>query len=336
MTTEDASSSALDADTARLDEAALWHMRLGDGAHPSDPEFAAWYADPANRAAFDEVASAWRLLDEDSATPEAMTMRGAALADAQRQTERGRPRRWPLRAIAAGLLVIALSTFGVFMLSSQPTTYVTTVGERRVITLPDGSRLSLDSATEVKARYTSRTRLLTLERGRSRFDVVQDATRPFIVEAQSERVLAVGTAFNVERLAGKVIVTLIEGKVTVTPTPSSRGGASTRAAVALQAGEQLVVAARSPPVVSPANLRAATAWEDGRLEFVDEPMSEVVARVNRYATNPIVLDPGVADLRISGVFKAGDVSGFVDAVTTYFPVGAAAEQGQVKLYAVRK
>jgi transmembrane sensor len=62
------------------------------------------------------------------------------------------------------------------------------------------------------------------------------------------------------------------------------------------------------------------AWESGQLMFDDEPLRDVAVRVNRYTTQPVVVDPSVASLRLSGVFNTGDVSTFVDTVTHYLPV----------------
>jgi transmembrane sensor len=56
--------------------------------------------------------------------------------------------------------------------------------------------------------------------------------------------------------------------------------------------------------------------------FRDEPLGDAVARVNRYTTHAIKIDPAIASIRISGVFNAGDIGSFVSAVTSYFPVQA--------------
>lgn len=68
------------------------------------------------------------------------------------------------------------------------------------------------------------------------------------------------------------------------------------------------------------------AWETGMLVFDNEPLASVAERVSRYAPEPIVVAPGVAGLRISGVFKAGDEATFVDVLTRYLPVRAEQEQ----------
>jgi transmembrane sensor len=143
----------------------------------------------------------------------------------------------------------------------------------------------------------------------------------------------------VERLGEKVMVTLLEGRVVVdavTPvltasTRSQRGPAP----LVLNAGQQLVATAASRPAISEANLQTAKAWEAGTLVFNDEPLNEAALRVNRYATTTITIEPDVSDVRISGVFNAGDVASFVDAVSTYFPVDASMQNDGYVLRARR-
>src|SRR3546814_18512458 len=79
----------------------------------------------------------------------------------------------------------------------------------------------------------------------------------------------------------------------------------------LTAVEQLRVAPDSVPVVAMVDVGRAVAWESGHLVFADEPLSSVVERVNRYATRPVKVDRDIGKLRISGVFRTGDLDTFV-------------------------
>src|SRR5207245_2615866 len=69
----------------------------------------------------------------------------------------------------------------------------TDIGERSVLALADGSKVTLNTASAVRADYTGRERRLTLVRGEAFFDVAKDPTRPFMVTAGSRQVIAVGT-----------------------------------------------------------------------------------------------------------------------------------------------
>src|SRR6185437_15005809 len=79
------------------------------------------------------------------------------------------------------------------------------------------SQLTLDARSEVSVRYTSDARALTLVRGQAQFDVAHDVARPFSVTAEGHEVLATGTAFDVDLLGPKLLVTLLKGRVVVLP-----------------------------------------------------------------------------------------------------------------------
>src|SRR3546814_3917007 len=106
--------------------------------------------------------------------------------------------------------------------------YRTVLGERRVVTLADGSTVSLDAASEVRVAYSERARELALVRGQARFDVAHDPRRPFAVQARDQRVVATGTAFNVDLFGPQVLITLIEGHVQVLEATSSRAAPKAR------------------------------------------------------------------------------------------------------------
>jgi transmembrane sensor len=170
----------------------------------------------------------------------------------------------------------------------------------------------------VRVTYQKTSRSITLDRGRSRFDVAHDTGRPFTVNAGPRTVVAVGTSFDVERLQSTVLITLIQGQVVIKGAEPEL----TIPTISLNAGEQLVVSGDVQPRIVAADLQVARAWEAGRLLFRDEPLGDAVARVNRYTTHAIQVDPSIASIRISGVFNAGDIGSFVSAVTSYFSVQA--------------
>jgi transmembrane sensor len=236
--------------------------------------------------------------------------------------------RWGTHKIKLGAAALALGVIGaaaLYLALYLPTSsyYKTDIGERRIVALPDGSRISMDSDTRVHVTYQKMARSITLDRGRSRFDVAHDPSRPFGVTAGAQTVVAVGTSFDVERLQSRVVITLIQGQVVIkgVESPTATTG-HTQDSIALKAGEQLVVSQNVRPAIMAADLQVARAWEAGRLLFRDEPLGDAVARVNRYTAHPLEVDPSIASIRISGVFNAGDIGSFVSGVTSYFPVQA--------------
>ncbi len=313
----------------RLDEAAAWRVRLAEAGLHSSPEFETWMRDTENQAAWNEVSRAWSYFDGVAEAPEILAARQAALRDARQAASRlARPAlvRRIGGLIAAALVVCALSGTA-WWWTNRPDDYSTAVGERRVVTLSDGSKLSLDADSEVTVHYAKNARSLHLLRGQARFDVAHDKTRPFSVIAGRQKVIATGTAFNIDMAGPKVLVTLIEGHVVVMDVYDEGATAQTLPKVIeLKAGQQLSASPSAAPEVAQANVQRVTAWTIGQLMFDDEPLSSVVERVNRYGgTQIMITDPKVGAMKISGVFNAGDVLGFVEIVTHYLPVRAVSE-----------
>lgn len=308
--------------SARLEDAAGWRLRIeADAAVGQSEAFLAWLSDARNMGAFDRVCATWNVFDDSLAAPEMIAIRHDTLARLRRRTlGRSISFRRSMMAVAATLAVF-IGVWGMWRAAPRPVEYATDIGERRTISLEDGSRILLDSDSSVSVRYTNTVRELKLMRGRARFDVAHNIARPFTVTAGNETVVAVGTAFNVERLGPKIVVMLLEGRVVVKPAPS-HPDAARALPVSMTAGQMLVANGNRPPVLTRVSLAVANAWEAGHLIFDGAPLGEVVEQVDRYTNKPLQVDPAVADLRISGAFNAGDVASFVDAITSYFPVQA--------------
>jgi transmembrane sensor len=328
----------------RLEQATQWFLRVrSEAARVEDlPEFKRWIdSDPQNELAYRQVAAAWEGIGSHAAAPEIMVARRNALDDAHRAASR----RWSVRdwfsrplALAASICVVLVSTALYFYL--QQGVYSTGIGELRTLRLDDGSMVTLDAKSRVRVAYADGVRLLVLERGRARFDVARDPVRPFRVQAGDQTIVAHGTQFDVERVGGTVLVTLLEGRVAVTGIATSPGSAATPAAVTdatsvsvpkekslvlpvieLAAGQGLQVRANGHATVVPQiDVREAAAWQSGKLIFDKEPLASAAERVNRYSKLQIEVSPSAADISISGVFEAGDANAFVEAVSTYFPV----------------
>ncbi|HEV7136879.1 MAG TPA: FecR domain-containing protein [Steroidobacteraceae bacterium] len=326
-------------DRSRAERAAAWSVRLKEQA-PTDElreELDAWLkVDPRNRQTLEEIIAAWHAVDQHAASAQMMAMREAALAEARQAFGRGRAawavcgRPW----LAAAALLLVLGGFG-FWYWLTPQVYSTAVGERRVVVLADGSHISLDAATTVRVAYSRDRRQLWLEHGRAKFDVAKDPLRPFTVSADDKIVVATGTSFSVERIGDQVRVVLYEGHVAVL---ESRGGAAPYlldvgpkripAGNLLTAGKELILPAEKldklrfePAALEPVDVPRSLSWESGLLVFDDEPLALAVARMNRYASKPLVLgDAGVSGLKVSGVFRAGDTTAFIEGLTAAFGV----------------
>jgi transmembrane sensor len=315
---------------SRLAEASFWRTRLAEHDLDASAAFEAWLAaDPENPVAWHRVQIGWDTVGEQANSPDLLQVRRDALRRAHRAGHlRWVP--WRQKAVLAGclgFLLIAGLSGAAWWRSLAPPSYETASGERRTITLADGSRVSLDASSRLEVHYTNEQRKLVLLAGQARFDVAHNSLRPFLVEARGHTVIATGTAFNIDLLGPIELVTLIEGRVVIT---RSQGSLVPLAAfrhppladVVLIPGQQAALGPMSHPILATVDLKRTSAWEDGMLDFDNEPLTSVVARINRYNERQIVVSPSVADVRISGVFKTGDTATFIDAVSHYLPLSA--------------
>lgn len=338
-----------------VEAAAVWAMRLAENDLTAEQHeaFDAWLdADPRHGELLEEIMGAWRSVDRYASAEPMTALRQQALASARRSMRRGK-RSFVPRELIGGLIAATLLLAiggGVLWARLTPQVYETGVGERRVVALKDGSKISLDAATVVKVRYSGDKRLLWLDRGRAKFDVAKDALRPFSVSAADKMVVATGTAFSVELINAQVRVVLYEGHVAVLKREVQSGKPDAMAPVEvgqgpverlLTPGRELIMPERSPAqlTVQAAMLESADperslSWEGGLLVFNDEPLDIVVQRMNRYAAKPLsVGNAATGRMRISGVFRAGDTESLVQGLALGFGVQARTSGEGVALFA---
>lgn len=300
-------------------EAADWHARLRS---PSVSEldkarFRAWVAgDPARRREFDAISAMWDQLSALAQSPEVLGELRRAGGQQAEHAPAAPPRGISRRAIVGWALaasVVATAGLVSWQWLPAPELYATGIGEQRVVQLGDGSVITLNTSSQVSVRFSRSQRRVELLNGQANFAVAKDATRPFIVSAGGGETLAVGTEFDVYKRAHDTLVTLIEGRVTVTTPLTGTSG------VALSAGERASYGTQRAPQRTTADLQRASAWRAHKLDFADTPLSEAIAEANRYSILKIELrGPDLADAKISGVFDAGRNDSVAEGVRAYF------------------
>jgi transmembrane sensor len=303
-------------DIARLRNACEWLQRLNESngnAQALGDEWSQWCrSDPLNLPVFEQMQRTWDAFSE---------VRGAVYA-APQPAKRLKHRAWRV-ALAAGI-VLAVGTAGWFALRyPQVRELATTVGEQRRIDLADGSQLDLAPDSRAAARFTLARRDVQLERGQAFFVVAHDAVRPFVVHANGLTVTAVGTAFDVRVGPAGAVVTVGEGRVTVAPGADAAGGDSSSHTGTIRAGVgQRVTFSKSARRLSVATVgpRAAGSWRDGTLQFVGEPLEDVVNAVNRYGATPIEVAPNFQQTRFTGTVSPANVRDWLNALEQIYAV----------------
>ncbi len=280
----------------RHEEAAAWVLRHRSGELGAREacDFEAWLAEsPDNRAAY---AAAERLMGE---------ARTAILNDPALRNFRVKPRPPVARIVTIAILGTTLAA-GAFVYSDGPTRLqadaISGTDEMPTVQLADGSTMQLNASSAVAYRFTERSRTVTLLRGQAFFQVAEDATRPFVVEALGGRTTALGTAFDVRIDERTTEVTVTEHAVSVTSDTLAQP------AVGVSEGHQAVYD-RDGKVqdVRPADTHAVLAWRRGQLVVDNAPVAQVVTEIGRHFAGRIIISTSaLAARRVSGTFTVTD------------------------------
>jgi transmembrane sensor len=215
--------------------------------------------------------------------------------------------------------------------------YASGRGEQRQVALADGSRMLVNTESEVRVDFTGRERAIELARGEAFFEVAKDATRPFVVRTASAEVRAIGTKFTVRRLDSDTEVIVTEGRVQVRRDGKTTSSAAATQPVAVVPGHLARVGSTSQPVqVASIDAARATAWTVGNVEFEEATLAEVIRDVNRYAAREFLIDdPSLADIRLTGRFRLGDIESVKFALRDRFDIAATEDKGVIRLSRVR-
>ncbi|UPG91197.1 FecR family protein [Luteibacter aegosomaticola] len=305
-------SSTYSADARQ--QAAGWVIRLdaGDLTAPERAAFDAWLAaDPTHGAALERARTTWRELDllasglnDMESVGHVTPAPGGAKGTRPRAVHAGgrtpRKRRHPALIAACALLVVAISAWQYPRVSiALRADARTAVGETQRIALVGGGVAQLDSGSAISLHDDAQWRDVQVLSGAVSFEVGHDDPRPFRVRAGRVVVTDVGTTFQLRLDGDATDVVVASGEVEV----AAPGGK-----VAVHSGESASLANdNKAPSVSPVDADAAMAWTRGRLMFVDRPLKDVIAELNRYYPGHIVLaDDAAGDRRVSGVFRTND------------------------------
>lgn len=293
--------------------ATLWQVQRDQGAPVEAGLFEEWLAlSPANREAWAKVDKAWALFDAAD-DPMFAALRANALSFEPEAPERSRfGVKW-LGAAAAAMALVVTGSLAVLhgpwhqdQGTAQPEpsvawqTYAAPVGSTSIVTLPDGTRMSLQGNTQVRIALAADRRQAVVDRGRVMFSVAHDAARPFAVQALDRRIVDIGTRFEVGLADQTLHVKLFEGSVRVD---------GVGAALVLKPGEQLAARTGQPARVE-AMASAGPATQE-LVTFDNVTLARAAETINDGSRIKLVIaDPQVAQLRLSGRFRQGDADRF--------------------------
>lgn len=184
-------------------------------------------------------------------------------------------------------------------------------GERRSLTLSDGSQLTLNADSAVDLDLRAQHRLLHLRQGALLVQVAADPARPFVVRTSHGEARALGTRLMVERQAESSRVVVLQHSVRVSQPTGHHLDLQEGQAAALQptgirrlAGDQ----------------RYRADWLQGQLSVLDEPLETVIDALRAYRSGLLRLAPQVRQLRVQGVFPLDDSDRTLAALAETLPL----------------
>lgn len=302
--------------TAEQQQAALaWLGQINQQpAHAQGAAFKRWLlADPAHPRAWREAQALWQQVGEPAAR---LAGEDAPALQAYLRAMQRPQRRWPARV--AGLALAASVVLSVALgagwhpanwVDDLGADYVASVGELKALTLPDQSQLVLDADSAIDVDFSHGQRRVQVRRGAVFFEVSHTGA-PFTVQADGGEVCVMGTQFEVRRQAQGTTVTVLSGKVGVTP-------ASGKAQALLTAGQQVGYSHGVAGAVHGVDSANQLAWRQGWLNYYQVPLAQVVDDLARHYPGRIVLlDDTLAARKVSGSFPANDPLAALDALGT--------------------
>ncbi|MFJ3058083.1 sigma-70 family RNA polymerase sigma factor [Herbaspirillum sp. NPDC087042] len=227
---------------------------------------------------------------------------------------RGAAKRRVVRGIATMTAMLLLCSGTAWLVDPAYDTrqVATAVGETSTITMADGSRIHLNTDSEVRVESRLFSRRMTLLRGEAGFDVAH-TYRSFVVQAHRTTVTDIGTVFDVRNLEDGARVSVQQGAVEVRSDDGQAQVLLANQAVYSRGGQL----ERLPDLDADQN----GAWRRGKLYFNGTPLREAVRDMQRYLAQPILLsDARIGELRLSGEYDIKDVDDLLRVLPTILPV----------------
>lgn len=222
------------------------------------------------------------------------------------------------RKLLQGALVCTGVALGASLLVSQRTALgeltadvSTGTAERRTVSLPDGSELFLNAKSAVDLDFSGPHRIVRLLDGELRVKVAVNPATPFQLVTPQALIHVLGSDLTVREREGQGLVVALKGALQI-----ARQGLET---LQLQTGHEVSYDRYGFSPVRVMSLGAA-AWVDGLLEVRDVPLVQIIEALRPYRGGVLRIDPAVAELRVSGMFRLDKTEQVLDTLARTLPI----------------
>ncbi len=204
-----------------------------------------------------------------------------------------------------GIFINSITTnYKAGLISEINTKISTPLGSKTNLTLPDGSKVWLNSVSSIQYsnNFIQNTREVTIE-GEAYFEVTKNKNIPFIVQTSHINIKVHGTSFNVKSFKNDNIIeaTLVEGSIEILGKTRKSGKSiflepNYKACYNKENNKLQVKNVES-------EIALYTAWRNNQLIFKNEPLESLILKLERwYGLNIEVKNSDLLQLRFSGSF----------------------------------
>jgi transmembrane sensor len=262
-----------------------------------------------------EHAAAWDAVQNlffelEAPAKQIRSLQSAETSVASPTTQQPANRRFNQSSVVAALcLLFALVLTQTNLWQDWRADYHTAPGEQRTVHLADGSHIQLNTDTALRVKFQDNERHIELLRGEAFFQVEHAPQRPFWVAAGDTLARVTGTGFSVNHSTDQVTISVAQGRV-----ETSRRQHADQVTM-LTPGQSAAYTDNQPAQVREVDIKRQLAWQNGLLIFVQTPMAEVVAELNRYRAGRIIItDANLQSRPITAVFNVDHLEDAIQAL----------------------
>lgn len=222
-------------------------------------------------------------------------------------------------AVAAGICLAAVLGYAVSEYGREPQTFevIADRGQKSSVTLPDGTAVTLNSASRITWRsdYNRKNRTVGLE-GEAYFEVAKNEKVPFTVSTDKMDITALGTEFDVKAYEedSHVTATLVKGSIRADFDGQSEILVPDQYIVVDKTtGESEVVTAENPEYLVP--------WKNDELLFAGETLEEIALVLERmYDMEVVFMDEAAKDFSYTGLIRNSSLHNVLELISGTSPV----------------
>lgn len=287
-----------------IEEAANWIDKLHELNNDEKQELIVWLQNKDNKIAFDKIAKVFG--DDEIKTA---LHHYSIESKPNKKIFKSKVYNFPIKiGLAACVAVLTVTSYLSVTpeqrnLPNQSISALNTIdqskvvnsqlGERKSTLLDDGSFVHLNADSDINVLFKANSRHVVFNKGQVFFDVAKDSERPFIIESNQATIKVLGTSFDVDKNDENTIVTVYEGKVSVTAGKT----------ITLVPPQQAIVKGSEIIVNNNLKLNQLPAWRTGWFELNQQPLSVLIDKLQSYSAKKIIINSQLDKQLVSGRFK---------------------------------